>query len=124
MSRQQARRGGDLSHPARRCTMTLPAGDPAHDVPEHPHRRARRWPAQGRAHHLQPPPAPKCLQRRPDARLGQALRQFDADEAIGCIVITGSEKAFAAGADIGGMAKYTYMDAYKGDFVTRNWETV
>ncbi len=56
--------------------------------------------------------------------LGQALAAFDADEGIGCIVLTGSEKAFAAGADIGAMATLNHMDAYKGDFVTRNWETI
>ncbi len=55
--------------------------------------------------------------------LGAALLEFDADEGIGCIVITGSEKAFAAGADIGAMAQLDYMDAYKRDFITRNWET-
>ena len=56
--------------------------------------------------------------------LGQALKAFDADEKIGCMVITGSEKAFAAGADITAMAKYSFADAYKGDFITRNWETI
>ena len=56
--------------------------------------------------------------------LGQALLSFDADESIGCIVITGSEKAFAAGADISMMAKYGFMDVYKGDYITRNWETI
>ena len=56
--------------------------------------------------------------------LGAALKSFDADEKIGCMVITGSEKAFAAGADIGAMATYTFADAYKGDFITRNWETI
>ena len=56
--------------------------------------------------------------------LGAALAGFDRDDGIGCIVITGSDKAFAAGADIGAMATKTYMDAYKGDFITRNWETV
>ena len=56
--------------------------------------------------------------------LGQALAAFDADEGIGCIVLTGSEKAFAAGADIAAMATLNHMDAYKGDFVTRNWETI
>jgi len=56
--------------------------------------------------------------------LGQALKAFDADEAIGCIVLTGSEKAFAAGADIGAMAQYSFADAYKGDYITRNWETI
>ena len=56
--------------------------------------------------------------------LGQALKAFDADEKIGCMIITGSEKAFAAGADIGAMAKYSFADAYKGDYITRNWETI
>ena len=56
--------------------------------------------------------------------LGQALKAFDADEKIGCIIITGSERAFAAGADIGAMAKYSFADAYKGDYITRNWETI
>jgi enoyl-CoA hydratase len=56
--------------------------------------------------------------------LGAALLGFDRDEAIGCIVITGSDKAFAAGADIGAMATKTYMQAYQGDFITRNWETI
>ena len=56
--------------------------------------------------------------------LGQALQAFEADEAIGCMIITGSEKAFAAGADIGAMAKYSFADAYKGDYITRNWETI
>ncbi len=56
--------------------------------------------------------------------LGAALKSFDADEKIGCMVITGSEKAFAAGADIGAMATYTFSDAYKGDYITRNWETI
>jgi len=56
--------------------------------------------------------------------LGAALKAFDADEAIGCMIVTGSEKAFAAGADIGKMASYTFADVYKGDYITRNWETI
>jgi enoyl-CoA hydratase len=56
--------------------------------------------------------------------LGAALKTFDADEAIGCIVVTGSEKAFAAGADIGAMSRYTFAEAYRRDFITRNWETI
>ena len=56
--------------------------------------------------------------------LGAALKAFDADDNIGCMIITGSEKAFAAGADISVMAKYSFADAYKGDFITRNWEGV
>ncbi len=56
--------------------------------------------------------------------LGDALKNFDADPQIGCMVITGSEKAFAAGADIGAMAHYSFADAYGGDYITRNWETI
>lgn len=56
--------------------------------------------------------------------LGAALLAFDADEAIGSIVITGSEKAFAAGADIAAMAKWDYMDVFKTEYITRNWETI
>jgi len=56
--------------------------------------------------------------------VGQALDGYEADEGIGAIVITGSDKAFAAGADIGAMASFSYMDAYKGDYITRNWERV
>ncbi|MDN7877787.1 enoyl-CoA hydratase [Burkholderia aenigmatica] len=70
---------------------------------------------------------PKALNALNDAlmdELGDALKAFDADDGIGAIVVTGSEKAFAAGADIGMMATYSYMDAYRGDYITRNWETV
>ncbi len=56
--------------------------------------------------------------------LGAALQAFDADPAIGCTIVTGSEKAFAAGADIGAMASYTFADVYKGDYITRNWEQI
>jgi enoyl-CoA hydratase len=56
--------------------------------------------------------------------LGAALGKFEADDNIGCIVITGSERAFAAGADIAMMKDFSYMDAYKGDYITRNWERV
>jgi enoyl-CoA hydratase len=70
---------------------------------------------------------PKQLNALNDAlmtELGQALQAFDADETIGCMIVTGSEKAFAAGADIGAMAKYTFADVYKNDYITRNWETI
>ncbi len=56
--------------------------------------------------------------------LASALKAFELDENIGCMVITGSEKAFAAGADIGAMAKYSFADVYKGDYNTRNWEQI
>ena len=54
--------------------------------------------------------------------LGEALDAFEADEGIGCVVLTGSDKAFAAGADIAAMRDMDYMDAYKSEFITRNWE--
>ena len=56
--------------------------------------------------------------------LGTALKAFDADDSIGCIILTGSEKAFAAGADIGAMAQYSFADVYNNDYITRNWEQV
>jgi len=56
--------------------------------------------------------------------LGAALLAFDADEAIGCIVVTGGDKAFAAGADIQAMAPYGFTDAYTQGLITRNWETM
>jgi len=56
--------------------------------------------------------------------LGEALIKFDADAAVGAIVITGSEKAFAAGADIKQMQPRTFVDVYKADFITAEWETV
>src|SRR6185503_10245158 len=62
---------------------------------------------------------PKVMQE-----VGAALQAFDADEGVGAMLITGNEKAFAAGADIGVMKDYTYMDAYKGDYITRDWEHI
>ena len=56
--------------------------------------------------------------------IGAAIDTFEADENIGCIVITGNEKAFAAGADIGFMKDFDYLHAYKTDFITRNWERI
>jgi hypothetical protein len=56
--------------------------------------------------------------------IGAAIDGFEADENIGCIVLTGNEKAFAAGADIGFMKDFDYMHAYKTDFITRNWERI
>ena len=70
---------------------------------------------------------PKQLNALNDAlmdQLGAALLAFDRDGAIGCIVLTGSEKAFAAGADISAMAHKSFNDAYQGDLITRNWETI
>src|SRR5467141_1841321 len=68
---------------------------------------------------------PKALNALNDAlmnELGDALAKFDAEEGIGAMVVTGSEKAFAAGADIGAMKDWGYMDVYKGEYITRNWE--
>lgn len=54
--------------------------------------------------------------------LARALDDFEANDDVGCIVLTGSEKAFAAGADIKEMKDKTYMQAYREDFITRGWE--
>lgn len=51
-----------------------------------------------------------------------AIETFEADDAIGCMVLTGSAKAFAAGADIKEMSGKSYADAMKADFITANWE--
>src|SRR3990172_4154666 len=70
---------------------------------------------------------PKALNALNDALmddLGDALAKFDADENIGCMVITGSDRAFAAGADIGAMKDWSYMDVYKSEYITRNWERI
>jgi len=70
---------------------------------------------------------PKALNALNDQlmdELGDAMLKFDADEGLACIVITGSEKAFAAGADIGAMADYSYIDVFKSDYITRNWEQI
>jgi enoyl-CoA hydratase len=56
--------------------------------------------------------------------LAQALYALDADAEVGAIVLTGSDKAFAAGADIAAMKDYSYMDAYMSDYITRDWEHV
>jgi enoyl-CoA hydratase len=58
------------------------------------------------------------------AEMGEALDAFEADDNIRCIVVTGSERAFAAGADIKEMAEKTYVGAYLEDFITQGWERV
>ena len=70
---------------------------------------------------------PKALNALNDQlmdQLGAGLLAFEANDDIGCIVITGSEKAFAAGADIGAMKDWSYMEVYKSEYITRNWETI
>ena len=70
------------------------------------------------------PQALNALNDQLMTELGQALQAFEADDKIGCMVITGSEKAFAAGADITAMAGYSFADAFGGDYITRNWEAI
>lgn len=70
---------------------------------------------------------PKQLNALNDAlmnELGEALLALDSDDAIGCIVLTGSEKAFAAGADIKEMKDRDFIDVYGSDFITKGWERV
>ena len=70
---------------------------------------------------------PKALNALCDAlmtELGNALRDFERDPEIGAIVLTGNEKAFAAGADIKEMKDRGYVDVYVSDFITSNWECV
>ncbi len=64
---------------------------------------------------LNRPEALNALNNQLVGELVEAVAAFDGDEAIGCIVITGSEKAFAAGADIKEMQPKSYMDVYKED---------
>jgi enoyl-CoA hydratase len=69
---------------------------------------------------LNRPQALNALNKALIAELTQAIEAFDADEKIGCMLITGNDKAFAAGADIKEMADKPFIDAYLGDFVS-NW---
>jgi enoyl-CoA hydratase len=70
---------------------------------------------------------PKALNALNDQlmdELGDALRAFDGDDAIGAIVLTGSDRAFAAGADIAAMVDWSYMDVYLTGYLSRNWEHI
>jgi enoyl-CoA hydratase len=70
---------------------------------------------------------PKALNALNDAlmdELGAALLAFEADDSIACIVLTGSEKAFAAGADIAMMAPFNFANAYRKGLISRNWDTL
>src|SRR5882757_7064735 len=73
---------------------------------------------------LQRPKQLNALNPQLMQELGVALQAFDAHDDVGAIVITGNEKAFAAGADIGVMKDYSYMDAFKADYITRDWEHI
>jgi enoyl-CoA hydratase len=73
---------------------------------------------------LNRPQALNALNAELIGELGEALDDFESDDAIAAIVLTGSERAFAAGADIKEMAEKTYMQAYREDFITRGWERV
>jgi enoyl-CoA hydratase len=68
------------------------------------------------------PQALNALNAALTAELKQALDQLEADQAVAVIVLTGSEKAFAAGADIKEMKEKTFADVYMGEFITRDWE--
>jgi enoyl-CoA hydratase len=73
---------------------------------------------------LNRPQALNALNTQLVQELGEAVGTFERDKAIGCIVITGSEKAFSAGADIGEMKDKSFADAYLEDFITKDWEAV
>src|SRR6266852_5158278 len=73
---------------------------------------------------LNRPQALNALNAALIAELGAAIDELEADPAIAAIVLTGSERAFAAGADIKEMADKTYMQAYGEDFITKGWERV
>ena len=66
--------------------------------------------------HLNRPQALNALNAKLKAELAAALDSFEADANIACIVITGSDKAFAAGADIKEMADKSFIDVYMGNF--------
>ncbi|MEM1384058.1 MAG: enoyl-CoA hydratase [Pseudomonadota bacterium] len=73
---------------------------------------------------LNRPNAMNALNSELMRELGDALVKFDADETVGAMVITGTEKAFAAGADIKEMREKRYVDVFREDFITKEWETV
>ena len=73
---------------------------------------------------LNRPKALNALNKALVAEMRQALDAFEADDGVGAVVITGSEKAFAAGADIKEMQSQSWMDAYKSDFITVDWERI
>ena len=56
--------------------------------------------------------------------IAKAIEGFEADDTIACMVLTGNEKAFAAGADIAFMKDFSYVQNYKSNFITRNWQSI
>lgn len=73
---------------------------------------------------LDRPKALNALSNEVIAELATALRAFDADDGIGAVVLTGSEKAFAAGADIGAMSTWSYADVFNQDYLGHDWESL
>jgi len=71
---------------------------------------------------LHRPEALNALNKQLMDELTDALAKFEADDAIRAMVLTGSDKAFAAGADIKEMREKTFVEAYREDFITANWE--
>src|SRR6185295_9674526 len=72
---------------------------------------------------LNRPAALNALNAQVNADLTAAIDAFEADDAIGCVIVTGSEKAFAAGADIKEMSGKSHMDVYREDFAA-NWDRI
>ncbi|TAK52164.1 MAG: enoyl-CoA hydratase [Betaproteobacteria bacterium] len=73
---------------------------------------------------LNRPKQMNALNPRLMQELGEALLGFDADDGVGAIVITGNDKAFAAGADIAAMKDWDFLEVYKSDYITRDWEHI
>src|SRR5690606_20467817 len=73
---------------------------------------------------LKRPHALTALSREVIGELAEALPAFDADGSIGAMVLAGNERAFGAGADIGAMQGWSYMDVYKQAYLGGNWESL
>ncbi len=73
---------------------------------------------------LNRPKALNALSAELMAEFADAVDNFEADDSVGCILVTGSEKAFAAGADIKQMRDKSFVEAYSSDFITKDWERV
>ena len=73
---------------------------------------------------LNRPEALNALSPELTQELSQTMNELEQDPSVSCVVITGSEKAFAAGADIKAMKDWNYMDVYMPDFITKTWESM